>query len=282
MRHRLKWIGISFVFVFIFSLPFYAFAQEELAPEWAKLATDDAGTVGKGGIEIEFGYTFNYAKKAMDNDWHKEDRGILREHEFGLSIAYGILDNLDISADTGYANLYDHDSDPEKGEGFCDLGLGIKYRFLKLKSLDLELAYITSLSIPTGRFSDSHRLGPSDEFWAWENKIALSRDFGKLTMNMDFGFSLPFGKYRENERGTLSYDLAVGYQIVKWLQPEIEINYEHGFVKDEDDNDSIFLTAGFIMPLTDHFKGKVGLQQTVTGRNTDYTTSIILALTLSF
>jgi len=135
------------------------------------------------------------------------------------------------------------------------------------------------LTVPLGRESDSDRLGPSQEFWSFEQKLALSKDWGCWTSNADVGFSLPFGGKRRDDRGTLESNLAVGYQLCDWLQPEVELNYAHDFMEGGQDSDSVAATAGLVMPLSDRWRVSVGVQQAIAGRNADRGTCAMLSLT---
>jgi len=253
--------------------------EEPIEPEHAKINTDDAAPVDPGHFELELGYSFTRAKRQWDDKWSEESRGLTREHAVELGLTYGLVENLDVGLGMGYADLYDRDSDLRDGGGVTDLGVGLKWRFYHNEDLKLSLAYLPGLTLPVGRESDSDRLGPSQEFWSLDQKLALSKDWGRWTANADVGYSLPFGGKRGDARGTLESNLAVGYQLYDWLQPEVELNYAHDFVHKGHDSDLLAVTAGLVMPLSDRWRASVGVQQAIAGRNADRGTTGMFSLT---
>ena len=247
--------------------------------EHAKLNTEDASPVDPGHFEFELAYSFTQAGRQFDNRWDTTRRRYTREHAFELGLTYGLVENLDIGLGMGYADLYDRDSDPRDGGGLTDLTLGAKWRFYHNERLKLEVAYLPGVTIPAGNRSDGNRIGPSQEFWSFDQRISVSKDFLKRwTMNADFGFSLPFGEKRREARGTFDANAAVGYQLLDWIQPEVEVNYAHDTVRAEPDADVIAVTVGVILPIAEHWRIDAGVQQVVSARNADKSTSASIAL----
>jgi hypothetical protein len=145
-----------------------------------------------------------------------------------------------------------------------------------------EAAYIVGLNIPTGSSTDSGSLGTSQEFWSWGNTLVMTKDWGSWTANADVGYSLPFGGKRGTAQGTFSANLALGYQVLPWLQPEMELNYARDFVDEGDPGENLAFTAGLVMPISDLLRVNLGVQQSIWGRNSDQTTGFILAVKLAF
>ena len=253
--------------------------DDDVESEHAKINTDDATPVDPGHFELEFGYSFTRAKRQWDDNWSDQGRGLTREHALELGLTCGLVENLDISLGMGYSDLYDRDSSPSDGGGLTDLEFGAKWRFYHNDDLKLSLAYLPGLTIPIGRESNARHLGPSQEFWSFDQKLALSKDWGRWTADVDIGYSLPFGDKRDDARGTLESDIAVGYQLYDWLQPEVELNYAHDFVNKGDDSDLVAVTVGLVMPLSDYWRASMGVQQAVVGRNADCGTSAMFSLT---
>jgi len=257
--------------------------KEEMVPEHGKLNTADATPVDPGHIELEFGYSYIRAKRQWDSKGKSRSRGLCEEHATGLSLTVGALEDLDFNIGMDYLWLHDKDNaGATRGDAIGDLSLGGRYRFFKNESLHLEAAYISGFTIPTGTRSNSSRLGTSQEFWSWDNTLAFTKDWGRWTTNADLGYSLPFGERRGDARGVLGANVAVGYQLLDWLQPEVELNYAREFIKRAGDAQDLAVTAGLVMPINERWRVNLGVQQSVWGKNTDKATAFVLGVKLAF
>ncbi len=79
--------------------------------------------------------------------------------------------------------------------------------------------------------------------------MVLTKDWARWTMNGEVNWSQPFGEKRGDDRGTLAANLATGYQLLPWLQPEIGLNYGREFDAGEDDGTGVAVTkALFVEP----------------------------------
>jgi hypothetical protein len=264
-------------------------SKEEETPEHGKINTADASPVEPGSFEVEFGYSYTFAKKTWDRDGNSQSRSLREEQALGLTqsnfpwgVTVGVFQNFDLALGLEYLWVSDGDNNPNWGQGASDISLGARYRFLNWEKYKLEAAYIVGLTIPTGSSSDSQSLGTSQEFWSWENVLVVTKDWGLWTANADVGYSLPFGKKKGTARGTFSANLALGYQILPWLQPELELNYARDFVAEGDPAENLAVTAGLVMPINDLLRVNLGVQQSIWGRNSDQATGIILAVKLAF
>jgi hypothetical protein len=157
-----------------------------------------------------------------------------------------------------------------------------RYRFHVDKEHSLELAYIGGVTLPTGSSSSRDEIGTSQEFWSFNQTLAASKDWGKWTANAAVGYALPLGDKRENARGTFNVDVAVGYQLLPWLQPEIELNYGHDYFIEDADQQMLATTIGLIMPINELVRVNTGVQQSLWGRDTDKATTLFVAVKLAF
>ena len=264
---------------------------EEAAVEHGKINTADASPVDPGHYEIEASYTYAESKRFWDNDGDSHVRGLAREQIMGLAVTVGIIENVDVALGGSYMWLKDNDNDfdqddaelgPVTGNDFADLDLSARYRFYQNKEQSLELAYIGGLTVPTGTSADGTALGTSQEFWSFNQTLVASKDWGQWTANVDIGYALPLGNKRENARGTFSADLAVGYQVLPWLQPEVELNYGYDLMTDEDDAKAGAVTVGLVMPVSEQLRVNLGLQQGLWGENSDKATVLSAAVKGAF
>jgi hypothetical protein len=258
-------------------------AESGLVIEHAKLNTADASPVDPRHVELEFGYSNTWARHAWDTDGDSHGRGLAREQALGLALTVGIVQNLDVSVGLDYLWLHDSESDSATtGDDIGDLGVSGRYRFFSSEQHRIEAAWISGLTAPTGSRSNERELGSSQEFWSWDNSLVLTKDWTRWTMNAEVGWSQPFGEKRGDDRGTLSANLAAGYQLLAWLQPVIELNSGREFEAGEDDATSVAVTFGLVMPINDCLRVNLGLQQGVWGENTDRATTALLAVKVGF
>lgn len=258
--------------------------------EHGKINTPDPSVVGPGEFEFETSYGYTTATKAWDDDGHTQTRGFTREHAMGFSFTAGLIDNLDVTVDSGHSWLKDKDNDfdedgimgPETGSGFGDTSIAGRYRFLNNEEQHLEIAYVGGFTLPTGHISDEREIGSSQGYWSFDQKIVGVKDWGPWTMNADVGYALPFAGPRSGARGTFNADVAGGYHILPWLQPEVEMNYAHDILAEAGDSDILAFTTGLVMPVHERLRINLGVQQGAYGRNADKATTLFIAVKTAF
>ena len=258
--------------------------QEEAGPEHGKLNTPDASTVDPGHYEIEFSYVFEQVRRFWNSGGHEHSQPMERDNAAGLSVGAGILENLDLHLNSSYQWIKYEENDFD-GEGFGDLNLNLRFRFLNDAKRHLEIAYIIGLTAPIGSHStekEYEAISASQEYWSLNQTVVVSKNWGHWTGNADVGHSQAFGGRRENVTDVLNGDVALGYQALPWLQPEIELNYAHEFVEHNPDQDLIAATVGLVMPINDHLRLMAGVQEGLWGRNTDEATTWRITLTWAF
>ena len=257
--------------------------EESSAPEHGKINTADATPVDPGVIEVEWIVQLGSSRTEFDRRRRAQRTGIKREHTFETSITCGVVKDVDVNFTLGVADVHDRVSEgPTRGIGLTDAAAGVRWQFWSNDDLNLELAYLSGLTAPTGTRSSGDELGTSQEFWSIDQALVLSKDWVRWTANIELGFSLPAGHRREDERGTSTANAAVGFQALDWLQPEFEVNFSHNDVWRGRDSFALGLTAGLVMPINERLRLNLGVQQIVTGRNTDETTSVVLAVKVAW
>ncbi|MBI5585272.1 MAG: transporter [Deltaproteobacteria bacterium] len=252
-------------------------------PDHGKLNTEEASPVDPGSMELFFGYGYTRVKNYWDNDRTSRSRGLWEEHAAGMAVKIGIVRDLDLGLVLAYLGRKDRDHLTSQGEqGFSDLSLDLRYRFLNLKQYQLEVAYVVGLTIPTKSSLDPISLESGQEFWSWNNALVVTKDWGAWTMNAEAGYSLPFGEHRGPARGIFSTNLALGYQILSWLQPETELNYVRDIRAGGRPGENLAVTAGLVMPINDLLRVNLGVQQGLWGRNSDQAATFLLTVKLAF
>jgi hypothetical protein len=263
--------------------PFAATAAEEEGPEHGKINTPDPSVVDPGHFEIEASYLYANAKHSWNGNGNVFSHGAAQTDQAGLLITAGALENLDFSVFGRTGWLKDKENGGlENGSGIGDASFNGRYRFLEDKELNLEAAYIGGFTAPAGNHLDFNASGIDQDFWSWDQTLVATKDWGAWTANADVGFSLPFGEHLEGTRGIANADLAGGYQVLSWLQPELELNYAHTFMAGAGDQDVVATTIGLVMPIDERLRIDTGVQQGLWGRNADRMTSLYIAAKTAF
>lgn len=256
------------------SAPAAAHGQDGPALEHGKLATSDASPVGARALEVEISYTPAWLLRGTGS-FERSEPG--EAHALGFAATFGLGEDVDVAAAVSWAHAHEsaYDRDPEDtvgpasahGRGFGDTSAGLRWRFLR-PSPALELAVLGGLVIPTGAPAEARHVGLTQGFWSAEGAVVASADRFPLTANLELGCSLPFAGDREGERGAGFANLAGGWQVAPWLQPELELNYEHAVHAAGPPSDVLFVTAGVLAPLGERYRLAAGLSCAVWGRHT--------------
>lgn len=130
------------------------------------------------------------------------------------------------------------------GSGPTDVVLSAKWRFLEDASRHLALAFTPALTIPTGARSSEQFLRPGQKFWSLDRRFAVVKDWSP--------------RWNTN--------LAVGYVLVPWFQPQVELNYGHDPARVASDTDLFAVTVGAVAPISDGLGARPRIQQGAAGR----------------
>ena len=244
-------------------------------PDHGKVATDDATPAGAGALEVEAAYGPSLTHAGGGGF---EPAAHAHSHAFTLSVLYGVTDQLDLKVGGGFGYVMDEadPTGPTRGAGMSDLTLGSRWRFLTLADQALELMLTTTVLAPVGHQDDGTSLGISQGYWTVRNGLVASKDWGRLTANAELALTLPVGA----GAGALLWggcgNLAVGYEIVSWLQPFAEANYD--LQRDGDTHQRLALTAGINLSAQSGARLLLGVQHAVWGRGVPETTAGLVAL----
>jgi hypothetical protein len=245
--------------------------EDNWEAEAAKIHTADCNPVDTGKLESYVGFESARSKKGWDAEGHEGDRGgTCKERHLLLGLTYGLVKNLDLGLSTG-CDYCDDDLSPVCAKGLNDLSVASKWKVFCKGGLGLAL--LPSLVLPVGTRDNMSHLGTTQLFCSAGLGAAVVQSWNHLVINADGGYSLLFGGDRGDERGTFACNGAVGYQILRILQPEVELNYSAESEKDVDAAKSLALTAGVLFPTGKYGRFELGVQPTLRGRSVDKGTS---------
>jgi hypothetical protein len=180
------------------------------------MITDDPGTPGNGHYEINLAWT---------------DQRTPGSTLIGIPLVdanYGIGDRIQLNYQ-GAWNVLRGAGEPDES-GMSDSQLAVKWRFYDAGDGGLQLStYPRIYFLNPG--SDSDRRGTADPDTSFLLPVEILRDFGVLSVNVDFGHTFSSGAA---DRGWMS-GLCIGREVVKgWeLDAEIHVSESDRFQRSE-------------------------------------------------
>jgi hypothetical protein len=153
MRHRLSHLAFSV----LAGLSFQAYA-------FHPLVTDDTGTQGTGGNQLEVGM-----------DYVDENPGHARA--LGITYTRGLTDTLDAFVGAAYQT-----SSPR---GWGNVGVGLKWRFFEDEASKFSLALKPEILLPVSRADEAAGLGNGELSYGLTLIGSLETGFGELHFNLE-------------------------------------------------------------------------------------------------
>lgn len=270
--------------------------------EHSKVVTVDATTNDPGQVEFWNSYVIQGGKFAWKSNGARENRGTYLAQVWESQVTVGVHKDIDVGIINWFQHTLDKEnnydefrdmSDPDTGErpedgthgpthgfGWGDLGVTGHWRFYDSAEKKIEIAYIPTVFVPTGRRSNFDHLGSSQGYTSLDNSFAFTKDIGRWNGTVNLGYNSPLAHWERTNHyyGTAHANFAAGYQVLSWLQPEIELIYLHDFGGHGQTANLASVVLGFVMPFGDHVRGEIGAQQDVFGSNKVQTTSGIFSI----
>ena len=255
-------------------------APEAPPCEHGKAFTGDATPVDPGHVEVELAYAPTWWATAG-----AVDRQVGQQHQMGLGVGVGLLPDVDMRLVVSWAVVHatpEAPGAPVHGSGLADTTVAARWRFLRLEEPSIDLAVSAAVTAPTGVRASPERLGTGGEAWSLGGSIAASADWGRFTAGLELGFSAPLRGTASNDVGLLVCNAALGYQALPWLQPEVELNYQHEIETGEQrDEQVLWATAALVLPL-DPVRVLVGARLPVLTWNTSVGPMATAAVKVAF
>ena len=223
-------------------------ARDDAPVDHGKAFTGDATPVEPGHVEIELAYAPAWWATAG-----AVDRQAGEQHPVVAALGIGLLRDLDLRLAVGWTMVHAQPvapGAPVHGAGLADAAMAVRWRFLSLADPAIDLAVTAAVTVPTGTRTTPEQLGTSRESWSVGGALLASADWGRLTAGAELGFSAAIAPRASNDAGLLVCNLAVGYQLFPWLQPELELNYQHEVeLGEERDERVLWATAALVIPV---------------------------------
>jgi len=238
------------------------------------LATDDAGTVDVGKVEIELNSSYGYDKHTADGSTTKTTTvdgevkittGLYKD--LGISLAIPYLFNERSSVDGDVSNV----------DGFGDMTLEVKYTFAELGGV--ALAIKPSVIMPTGKYSASL----SEGRWQFGSTLIATKEFadGKYALHANLGYE--YHHYREDDgsqrRNLWSGSIAGEAEVAKGLFAVADFGLATN--PDKTSNElPVYALTGLRYEINDHLDVDAGIKFGLTKPETDL--AAVYGLVLKF
>ena len=233
------------------------------------LVTDDAGTLGKGKVQAEFGVEWS--------SWKDREDGITRKEtgtEASGVFTYGATDSIDLVAGVPYQ----WGKTKEAGvtvcdkNGFSDVSLEAKWRFLEKDGFGLALK--PGVTFPTG----DYKKGCSTGRVAYGLTFIASKEMDPFGIHFNAGYTRNENKIEER-KDLWSASLAGTYEAIKGLNIVADVGFERNAdpaVKTA----PAFALVGLNYAITENIVLDTGFKFGLNKQEVDY--AIIAGITLSF
>lgn len=250
------------------------------SPEHGKAFTGDATPVEPGRIEVEFAYAPTWWATAG-----AVDRIAGEQHAVAAAVTVGVMRDVDARLVVGWTLAHAGAAAPGApvhGQGISDTTVAGRWRFLSLREPPIDLAFAAAVTVPTGLPASPDHLATGRGAWSAGGAFLASGDWGPFTAGLELGFSAVVGQPAWNDAGLVTCNLAVGWQALPWVQPELELNYQHEIeTGGQADERVLWATAAAVLPL-DPIRVVLGARLPVWTRDTVVGPTLTAAVKASF
>jgi hypothetical protein len=206
---HVKGAAMALILTGLLMVPLASFAARPLV-------TDDAGTVGKGKVQVELGVEWSSWKDTEDGVRIKETGT-----EASGVLTYGVSESVDVVAGVPYV----WGKTKENGEtvfndnGLNDISLEAKWRFFDKEGFGL--AFKPGITLPTG----DHDKGFGTGRVTYGLTFIASKELKPFALHFNAGYRRNENKVEER-KDIWSASLAAAYEAIKGLNIVGDIGFE--------------------------------------------------------
>lgn len=230
------------------------------------LITDDTGTQGQGGVQIEINGMFG----------HNDDGGVSeKSYEVDTILSYGLFDKADVVLGLPYQHIRTTENGAKRKErGISDISLEIKWRFFERDGL--SLAFKPGVSFPTG--NEKKGLGAGRV--GFGPAFIVTQELAPWTLHLNLSYKRNENKLAER-KDIWHASLASEFEVLKGLRLVANVGAERNTDRSSDTHPA-FLIVGFIYSVGENVDLNFGLQWGLTKTESDYMLRPGVALRFSF
>ncbi len=228
------------------------------------LITDDAGTMGKGKLQLEVNGEYGH---------HNSDGVTEETTKIASALTYGVYDPVDIVLTVPYQhNRTEGSQGVTKGDGISDISLDVKWRFYEKSGLSIALK--PGLTFPSGDHEGGLGAG----------KVTYRLYFIATEEIKPWAFHLNLGYIRNENKNDEAMNLwhaslAATVDVTKDLKVVGDIGIDTNTNRDATVHPA-FILGGLVYNITDNFDVDIGVKAGLTKPEVDY--SILAGLTWRF
>ena len=236
------------------------------------LATDDAGTVDVGKVEVELNGSYTHDKENAAGVTTKSDR-----HESEMKVSTGLYEDLGISLAVPYtfSARENVNGDVSKVDGFGDMIIELKYAFAELAGV--KLAIKPTVIIPTGKpdLTENH--------WQYGATLIATKELEGGTYALHANLGYEHHTHNDDVTGVRSRlwsgSVAGEMEVTKGLFAVADFSL--GTNPDEEADDlPAYALAGARYEINDHFEVNAGVKLGLTKPEDDI--SVLYGLLMKF
>ena len=165
--------------------------------------TEGSSTIPQGSFQLEAGVKLGF----IEIDAQKEREFVAPT----ILFRFGIIKALEIRLVAQYASVKNRTTTDEVNR-IGDVEIGAKVQILRMADLNVEIAFLSHLVIPTSSFE------LTDNKVGTVNKLAISHELGR---RVGLGYNVGYNYFGIN-KGIFTYSLALGVGITDKLSIYIE------------------------------------------------------------
>jgi hypothetical protein len=215
------------------------------------LITDDTGTQGAGGNQLEFGY-----------DHERSDGETARA--LGVTYTRGITDQLDL-----YIGAARQVSDPD---GWGNVGLGAKWRFYEDAASKLSLALKPEILLPVSESAEADGLGNGELSYGVTLIVSQETSFGELHFNAELARNDYADSAIDDRKGFWRISVAPVWAVAESWKVALDLGLQSNADRGQDATMG-FVEVGVVYSPNDQFDFSLGLIRDLMDGPADTTTA---------
>mgnify|MGYP001500488188 CR=1 FL=1 len=224
------------------------------------LITDDTGTQGKGGGQVEIGLSFYSDKEDLDEQTTLRSDG----GDVAVGVTVGLLETLDVVLGLPYvwSSLEENDVRIDRAEGISDISFDVKWRFFEKDGWSLALK--PGFSLPTGDEDKGFGAGHA----GYRLFLVGTREFKPVAVHVNAGY-VRNENTLEERKDLWHASVACEYEVIKDLKLLANIGTERN-PDSSSDNHPSFVLSGIAYEISEKITIDGGIKYGLTSTETDW------------
>jgi hypothetical protein len=251
-----------------------------------RLVTLDTGVIEPGTNEVDLSTNASRAGERFDDHGDPHGRGGARSQVTGIVTAiHGVLKDLDLSITGGWTSIHDEAEAAAGRDGassaFIDAEISARWRWATIGTA--ELALVPIVTIPTGTVQPHEGLPAASDRWHAGAALVATWYLDPAILGAHVRYDRHLTDGMVSDRDSLVVSTAVGVQVLRWLQPEVELTYDAARPSTSPSPiSSLLVTGGAQTHPSAHVRIGAGGQVAIAGRSSDRTWSFIAVAAIGF